>query len=432
MKIFDKRFNALAHLHGEGEDGVTPTELCREIVSKLPAEGFRDLNSTFCDPHCGKGTFLLAIAERCFKEMANVIPDEKQRINHIIQTKLYGYDINASQVSTTATTLKMLLRAFEVEASLNLQQKDSFTLSDIQFNYVVGGPPFKELADNGRQTNKSIWKDFLFKASELTKDKGAFALITPNGWGAPSDNKKLIDNLFTRHNLVYANISTVKRHFPGIASSFGYTITIKEVYNHNTVLLCEDGTHTVDLAITKFVVSKGMSIIKKLTLSKDERCNFKLGGKDVEYPGEGYHYDDKPGTAIYKNIHSVNSSKDYEPNTTIPVRYSEKPSPIQKRKKVVIPYTGPANVIIDNGEYGVGWSQVLLLDNSIDINNVKSVFNSKLFMFFVSFKHSAYNENKNLNQFPLLDLTQAWTDKKMYEYFNLTSKEIEYIEKVVD
>jgi len=427
MTIFDNRFKALAHLHGEKTETLTPAELCREIISKLPSKGFRDLNSTFCDPCCGKGAFLLAIAERCFYEMIDVIPDEKQRIKHIVQTKLYGYDIRAKQVCTTITTLKMLLRDFNVESTINVYQKNSLKLTNERFDYVVGNAPFEE--DKVVQTSVKPWKLFLLKSGELTKDGGAFAFITPNGWGMPSDNKKLINELFTVYNLVYANISTVKKWFSN-TGSFGYTITIKEPYGHKTVLLCEEGEYTVDLTKIKLIVSRGMSIVEKLILSKNERCNFKLGGKDVEYSGDGYHpSEERPTTAIYKNIHSMNSGKDYEPGTKIPIRYSVEPSPIRNRKKVVIPYAGPATVIVDDGKYGVRRVQVLLLNDTTNIKNVESVFHSKLFTFFIrNANYTGYNETRNLSQFPLLDFTQSWTDEKLYKYFNLTSDEINLIE----
>jgi len=303
---------------------------------------------------------------------------------------------------------------------------------DMKFDVIVGNPPFKELANNGRQTNKSTWKNFLLKTDELAKDGGFIAMITPTGWCAPSDNGKLVDKFFTKNNLIFSDISTsVAKAFPNISSTFGYTITKKEPYLNHTTIYTDDGAVTVDLTKTRLITNKGLSIIMKLTNSQYPRCNFKLGGVGVEYSGDGFHTDNKPPNAIYKNIHAVNSSKDYLANTTIPVRWSVDKSAVAHRKKVVIPYNGPANVIVDNGEYGVGWCQVLLLPDTVDTENARTVFNSKLFRYFVKQKHTQYNENKNLNQFPLLPLDKSYTDAELYSIFGLSQAEIDYIESNV-
>lgn len=295
----------------------------------------------------------------------------------------------------------------------------------MKFDLVVGNPPYKDIADNGRQTNKSIWKDFIVKSSKLLNKKGCLLYVTPIGWCSPSDNGKLINNVFSKLNLIYADISDdVKNHFVGIGSTFGYTVTINEPYSNTTTIKTNDGIHVIDLKKTKLITKVGMSIINKITTSNHPRCKFKLAGKDYQYHGVGYHTDEKPQDAIYKNIHHVNSGKDYLLGTTIPVRWSTNKSSVSDCKKVVIPYNGPVNVIIDSGEYGVGWCQTLLLGEYDLLLAAEQVFNSRLFKFFANQRSTQYNETKNLNQFPLLDLTRTWNDIQLYEHFNLTEQEV--------
>ena len=301
-------------------------------------------------------------------------------------------------------------------------------INDMKFDLIIGNPPYKELADNGRQTNKSIWKDFIVKSTTLLNKNGIMMFVTPTGWCSPSDNGKLIENIFSRLNLIYADISdSVKDHFNGIGSTFGYTITVNEPYANKTVIKTNDGVHVVDLKKTKLITKVGMSIITKLTTSLHPQCRFKLAGKEYQYSGTGYHTDEKPADAIYKNIHHVNSGKDYLPGTTIPVRWSVDKSSVSDCRKVVIPYNGPVNVIVDSGEYGVGWCQTLLLGDDDLIDAAEHVFGGKLFKFFANQRSTQYNETKNLNQFPMLDLTHRWTDEEIYEHFNLTEEEIELV-----
>lgn len=303
----------------------------------------------------------------------------------------------------------------------------------MKFDIIVGNPPYKELAENGRQTNRSMWKDFLLKSSFMLNDNGIISMVTPTGWCAPSDNGKLIERLFAKQNLIYANIRSdlQKKYFPKVSTTIGYTITQKTTYRHQTVIECNDGKIEIDLLKTRLIVADGMGIIKKITNLNDEKCNFKLGGKSQEYPGEGYHTSVRPSEAIYKNIHAVNSSKDYIGDGKIPVRWSILPSPVAKMKKVVIPYNGPANVIVDDGAMGVGWCQTFVFPDDTTMENVRSIFHSKLFKFFVKQKHTQYNENKNLNQFPLLDCKKLWTNEEIYQYFGLTSEEITHVENSI-
>lgn len=296
----------------------------------------------------------------------------------------------------------------------------------MKFDVIIGNPPFKLLADNGRQTNKSIWKTFLLKSVNLAKPGGYIAMIHPMGWGAPADNAKLNDKFFTKLNLLYANTTTsLRNHFQSVGSTFSYTITKNEPYSKTTLVEYDEGTVTVDFTKTRLITSSGMSIMKKIT-SHDTPCTFKLAGKQDKYPGSGYKFGTEPA-AIYKNIHQVNSSKDFEPGTTIPVRMSVNPSLLVGKAKVVIPYNGPSKVIVDDGSYGIGWCQFMLIDVT-EIDGCRSVFESKIFKFFADQKHTQYNETKNINLFPKLNYMKVWTDQELYDHFNLTPDEIAYVE----
>ena len=62
---------------------------------------------------------------------------------------------------------------------------------------------------------------------------------------------------------------------------------------------------------------------------------------------------------------------------------------------------------------------------------LKSFFESKLVGFINQDKWSQYNEPKILNMLPALDFTRTWTNTEIYQHFNLTPEEIEYIENNV-
>ena len=60
--------------------------------------------------------------------------------------------------------------------------------------------------------------------------------------------------------------------------------------------------------------------------------------------------------------------------------------------------------------------------------SVKSFLTSNLYHFWVN-KVKTSGFNTGLSKLPMLDTNKIWTNKEIYNVFNLTQKEIEYIEK---
>jgi site-specific DNA-methyltransferase (adenine-specific) len=57
---------------------------------------------------------------------------------------------------------------------------------------------------------------------------------------------------------------------------------------------------------------------------------------------------------------------------------------------------------------------------------------TRLFRFLVLFKKNTQNAPKGVYKYvPILDFSRAWTDKELYEKYELTEKEIEFIESMV-
>ena len=386
-------------------------ELWTEIIDQIPDEVFLNPDIKILNVACGYGTESKVIVRRMRKLGFD---------NDYINNRIYVLD-----KAIWATNRMMLHGRFK-----NVIRADFLTWeTDMKFDIVVGNPPFKQLAKNGRQTNKSLWKEFLTLSVDITAENGYTCLITPTGWCSPSDNGKIIERVFSEYNLIYADISDRIKNYFNVSSTFGYTIVQKNQYQGKSEINCNDGVHVVDLRKTKLITNKGLTIIKKLTESSEPRCNFFLAGINHQYKGTGYHTDNKTANAIHANIHHVNSSKDYLNDSGIPVRWSEIESPLKSKKKVVIPYNGPTKVIIDDGHYGVGWCQTMLLKEEESVEHAKTVFNSNLYKFFSRvYRHTQYNETKNLNVFPKLDLTRSWSNQQLYNHFNLTKEEIELIE----
>ena len=224
MIDFNKIFKPLSILHGEAQDVVTPIELVREVVGKIPASEFTDPSRIFFDGTCGKGTFLVAVAERCYKGLESVFPDPKVRIKHIVENQLYGVDKDLAQVQTAITTLKKLAGA---DARVNIELGDTLVAKPKiakfkKFHNCIGNPPYnisEKKTGNGTGGDVSLYKRFYKEYRSLTTSDGNIAMITPKGIISLLDKDKvdvqdlnlMTDKNYWKYNTCYFIAKNVKK-----------------------------------------------------------------------------------------------------------------------------------------------------------------------------------------------------------------------------
>lgn len=226
MINFDKIFKTLSILHGEAQDVVTPVELVRELVGKIPAQEFTDPSRTFFDGACGKGTFFVAVAERCYIGLEKHFPNPNERIKHIVENQLFGVDNDKAQVQTAITTMKKLAGA---DVKVNIELGDTLVAKPKitkfrKFHNCVGNPPYNisdKKTGNGTGGDVSLYKRFYKEYKALTTSDGNIALITPKGIipVLDKDNMDVQDlNLMTeknywKYNTCYFIAKNIKKSF---------------------------------------------------------------------------------------------------------------------------------------------------------------------------------------------------------------------------
>ncbi len=83
--------SCLANL--SNDEVFTPPALVNRMLDMLPQELFRSPQTRFLDPVSKTGVFLREIAKRLIVGLAEAIPDQQERINHIFTQQLYGIAI---------------------------------------------------------------------------------------------------------------------------------------------------------------------------------------------------------------------------------------------------------------------------------------------------------------------------------------------------
>ena len=73
-------------VHGEV---FTPFDLIAEMVKKIPLITLTDPSKTYFDPCAGKGNFPIILVKALMKTLAKAIPDDADRLKHIIENQIF-------------------------------------------------------------------------------------------------------------------------------------------------------------------------------------------------------------------------------------------------------------------------------------------------------------------------------------------------------
>ena len=152
-------------------------------------------NARICDPACGDGAFLTAVAERAL----NLLP-KKDALRTL--RRLTGCDINPEAVNECRVQLGALLKKRHPKESVRwrLRVCSAFDRPALQselgkFTHVVGNPPYiriQRLEEEGRGLIDGQWKTmrgaydsyllFFELGLELLREGGTLGYIAPSSW----------------------------------------------------------------------------------------------------------------------------------------------------------------------------------------------------------------------------------------------------------
>ena len=300
----------------------------------------------------------------------------------------------------------------------------------MKFDVVVGNPPYQESKAHGKKVtgNGALWVKFTLKAIDLCNDDGYVLFITPDSWTAPTydlmgSRKSIFNDYFKKYNLTYINFD-VKKHFLGVGTDPCAFIMKKDFYYKTTNVVTPNETFSIDITnmsfITRDINSVALAIHEKV-LSQTENnrpCKMRwtksVTGIKIE--------NDKSDEYCYPFV---------DHHAEKPLRWANTLDPDALKRKVLIPYVGKYQCIIDDkGELGARESvSVLFLNKNETVDSANSFFNSKLVTYIMNTnKWTQYILSQIINYIPINDYTQTWTDKDLYTHFNLTLEEIDYIE----
>jgi hypothetical protein len=372
-------------------------ELWESILSQYPDEFFFRDDLKILSPACGHATEVDVVVKRMIKLG---IPADK------IKNSIYLVD--KYKVFTKDAIRKGYTNVFKADfLDWNPGMK---------FDAVIGNPPYqgtnKVSDDRTQPKNHNLWTKFIHKSfNELVKDEGYVSFVTPDSWMSPSND---VFKLFKENQVHYVDLDCGQ--YFNVGSSFtAWTaqkipVTKETSFGKVSVNLKEFPYLPRDLERTLSIHKKVINYTDtKIPVLGDITCH---SSKDVVSKKKSDEFS-------YPMLH-----------TNAQTRWSKIKSKYYNDIKVMWTLSGYYKPQINLGDKGfTEVNQAIIVNTKEEADAVFSYMNSKLYHFIVTTaKWSGFLNGKVFSMLPDLGKNKVYTDKEIYQIFDLTDKEIEIVE----
>ncbi len=472
------------------DEVFTPPKLANEILDQLPAELWSDPEARFLDPFCKSGVFLREIAKRLLAGLEEKIPDQQERINHIFKNQLYGIAITEltallcrrslycskiangpysvcdrfndefgnirfervehtwekGKCTSCGASQDELGRGEEYEGHAYefIHTENPQEIFNMKFDVIIGNPPY-QLSDGGAGASASpIYHKFVKQAKKL--QPRFLSMVIPARWyaGGKGLDQFRDEMLNDRHLTQLVDHPIASDIFPGVKVNGGICYFLRERDREDDCVVSSRMSWTSDTLkrplnqFDTFVrFNKAVSILQKV-LDKNlpsmsgvvsSRKPFGLP-TNIRPSGRGNITLYANGTAgkhlrsaIDKNLDLVNKWKVF-----IGRAYGEGGEAREYPRKII------AKGIL--GAPGTACTETYLVvgnyDNKDEASNMLMYLKTRFLRLLLSLRKNTQDINHDRFQFvPLMDMTEQWTDRKLYDFFGLNKEEIFFLESMI-
>ena len=182
LALFKQDFNSKHENKEKYGEVHTDFILIDRILDLLPQELFLDTTLKWLDPCAGRGYFSMILYKRLFSSLRTKIRAPKKRHRYIIENMIFMIEVNSEHIPS-------LYETFGTTA--NISNEDFLERKNMQFDIIIGNPPFNIDGIKKVPTNKvlskkadgvAIWVDFIKQSLQNLKPNGWLAMITPSIW----------------------------------------------------------------------------------------------------------------------------------------------------------------------------------------------------------------------------------------------------------
>jgi tRNA1(Val) A37 N6-methylase TrmN6 len=411
-KYYDEILNIDKSTYKSSNDEPTPIDCICEMISKIPNDLWGKSDLTILDPCCGNGNFSIPIIFELLKYHDKQI---------ILEQILEFNDINESRLENVRDVF------CSEKYNLQITNHDFITFNTSKkYDLIVANPPYAKLLENGKRASKNhnLIKDFIEKALSQLKPNGYLLFITPDNWMSYADRNVLIE-IITSLQIIHLDIHNAKKYFKKIGSSFTwYIIQNCPFYKNINVSGIWKKKEYVSSVISKprkyipLLYNQMVQNILSKTIDNETLPKFEVKtSSDLhKYTKAAFINHEKTEEYKYKLIHTPSQ-----------IVYSSKPHKFQEGYKIFISTTDKYSVFIDN--CGMTQSIVFILcSNEEQAKKYLEILQHPLYVFINNIcRWGNFNNIRILQSFPIPTIEYSGNHHEIYDYFNITKSEIEYI-----
>ena len=410
---YDNILNIDKSTYKSSNDEPTPIDCISEMISKLPDEFWKKKDIDILDPCCGNGNFSIPILFKL--------------LNHHSKKKIVEKILNFNDINETR--LDNLRKVFNNDKyNLQITNLDFISCdSEKKYDLIATNPPYAKILENGKRASKNhnLIKDFIEKSLSKLKPNGYLLFITPDNWMSYADRNLLIKTI-TSLQIVHLDIHTAKKYLKKIGSSFTWYI-IQNCPSYKPINISGIWkktlyTGTVSSKVRRYIPLLYNEIVESI-LSKTidnndfEKFDVKTSSDLHKYTKKEFISSEITDLFKYKLIHT--------PSQTV---YASRPHKFQEGYKVFISTTDKYKVFVDN--CGMTQSIVFIIcSDEEDANKKANILKHPLYVFINNIcRWGNFNNIRILQSFPIPNIEYTGNYEEIYKYFNITKKEIDYIE----
>ena len=476
------------------DEVFTPPEIVNQMLDLLPTDLWQKKDAKFLDPVTKSGVFLREIAKRLNIGLAEQIPDQQTRLNHIFKNQLYGIsiteltgflarrsvycckkansplsictDFNDEQGNIVykriahtwqggkCTYCGASQAAYDRDDDLETHAYQFIHADSLQnvfggemkFDVIIGNPPY-QLADGGNNASaKPIYHLFVQQAKKL--NPRYLTMIIPSRWfsggkGLDDFRNEMLNDRCIRNLHDYFNAADC---FPGVDISGGvcYFLWDKDNEGDCKVVSVRGNKETI---MQRPLLQKGNDTFVRF----NEAISILNKVQNGQFVSFANGVSSRKPFGLETSIKVSNTSGQgkvkiyaYPKNGFIALsEISKNKEWIEKYKVVCAKAYGergdfPYMVIARpfTIEKGACCSETYIVmrlcDTDEQAENVKSYMATRFFRFLVLLKKNTQDATSKVYELvPDQDFTESWTDEKLYKKYGLTQEEIEFIESMI-
>ena len=493
-ELYDKTYNpdVLSCLANLSNDEVfTPPEVANQMLDMLPVEIWNDPNATFLDPACKSGVFLREIAKRLIEGLESEIPDLDERLEHIFKKQLYGMAITeltsllsrrSVYCSKYPNSRYSVVEFDSAEGNIRFKQsghewyarrckfcgasqkeyersesleshayefihfENPKEMLPMKFDVIIGNPPY-QLSDGGQKASATpIYNKFIDQAKKLNPRFLSF--IIPARW---YDGGRGLDK-FRKSMLTDKRISKLvdfpdsRDCFPGvdIAGGICFFLWDRSYDGDCEVISIQNGKEETSIRrldeFETFIRSKtAVNIINKV-LSKKEPSFSTLVSSQKPYGLRTFVRPEKSGDLVLRwnggegpfPREKVSSGQEWIDAWKVFTSYlthdhaGQTDNEGRRRIISVLEVASPKKVCTET------YLSIGSFETEAEARNLETYIKTKFLRFLVLQVTSTQHLSRSSFSFvPVQDFNKPWTDAELFEKYELTEKEIAYIESKI-